>query len=182
MRTFGIVEVAAGVGEFLAAPGVHARRRSARRRWRRVSSIGRRSRRTAGTVARPTPTSTRPPAHVVEERHALGEAERMGEGQVHDGRPDAHAARARGEVPGEEDASPRGSTGRSAARTHTSSKPSASARLRTCQLLATARAGSAPGGLERRGSAEAHGARALGRSRGGRKCARACAPRVGLDL
>src|SRR5437879_9826064 len=27
----------------------------------------------------------------------------MGEGQVHDGRPDAHAARARGEVPGEEE-------------------------------------------------------------------------------
>ncbi len=40
---------------------------------------------------------------MVEERHAFREAEGMGEGQVHDGRPDAHAARARGEVPGEEE-------------------------------------------------------------------------------
>jgi hypothetical protein len=49
---------------------------------------------------------------VVEEGDALGEAEWVGEGEVDDGRADPHAARAGGEVPGEEERVARQAVGR----------------------------------------------------------------------
>jgi hypothetical protein len=156
------LEVAAGVGEFLAAPGVQHDVERLVEDGARLADRDAEDAVLRELVAAPHTHLDAAPAHVVEERHALGEAEGMGEGQVHDRRPDANPARARGQVPGEEEGVARETVRGEVLLGHPHVVEAERLRqLRACQLLGDGARGLLPrGALEDVVGAEAHGARA----------------------